>query len=197
MDNNYSLSDIASVARENDGFGGGNSAWVLILLFAMIFGWGNGGFGNNNNNNGLAQTDLNLLNAIQNGQRDIESRVQEVGTENISAIKDASYNNLAESRNIGDAVAVGFSGMQSSFCETQRAIDGVNYNGAINTASINSNIDNKFASLEKSLLEQRLNEQSQQITQLQTAQLLCGVPKVNPYAFGTYPYSNACCGSNI
>lgn len=33
----YSLSDIAAASNEVDGFGG-NSAWVLIILFALIFG---------------------------------------------------------------------------------------------------------------------------------------------------------------
>lgn len=103
MDGTYSLSDIASVAKDNDGFGNGNSAWVLILLFAMIFGWGNGGFGNNNN--GLAETDLNLLNAIQNGQRDIASDVQRTAYENMSTTKDSAYNNLSEIRDVQASVA--------------------------------------------------------------------------------------------
>lgn len=33
----YSLSDIATASREN-GFGG-DTAWCMIILFAMIFGW--------------------------------------------------------------------------------------------------------------------------------------------------------------
>ena len=53
--------------------------------------------------------------------------------------------------------------------------------------AINSNIDNKFAALEKSQLEQRIAEQSQQITQLQMAQMMCGVPKVNPYMYSISP----------
>lgn len=47
--NGYSLADIAAVANGNDGFGGGNGAWWIILLFLFGFGgfgWGNeGGFG--------------------------------------------------------------------------------------------------------------------------------------------------------
>lgn len=34
----YSLSDIAAASGES-GFGG-NNAWWVIILFAMIFGWG-------------------------------------------------------------------------------------------------------------------------------------------------------------
>ena len=40
-----SLADIAAVTdgnRNNDGFGNGNGWWVLIILFAIFGGWGNG-----------------------------------------------------------------------------------------------------------------------------------------------------------
>lgn len=41
-----SLADIAAVTRsnDNDGFGGNNGWWILIILFAL-FGWGNGSYG--------------------------------------------------------------------------------------------------------------------------------------------------------
>ena len=39
MDANYSLSDIVTATGGRDAFTGGNS-WVLIILFAMIFGGG-------------------------------------------------------------------------------------------------------------------------------------------------------------
>lgn len=46
-----SLADIAAVTKgngENDGFGGNNGWWILIILFAL-FGWGNNGWGNGGN----------------------------------------------------------------------------------------------------------------------------------------------------
>lgn len=39
-----SLSDIAAVTN-NDGFGGNNGWWILIILFALFGGWGNRGWG--------------------------------------------------------------------------------------------------------------------------------------------------------
>ena len=41
----------------NNGFAGGWDAWIVIILFALIFGWGgngwgNGGWGGNGNNGG-------------------------------------------------------------------------------------------------------------------------------------------------
>jgi len=53
----------------NGGFGGfgGNDAWILIILFAMIFGWGNGnGFGGGNNCGGNGAGWLYDVNANTN-----------------------------------------------------------------------------------------------------------------------------------
>lgn len=48
--NSPSLADIAAVTGNNkDGWGDGNGWWVLIILFAIFGGWGNGfggGYGN-------------------------------------------------------------------------------------------------------------------------------------------------------
>ena len=41
----YSISDLAAVARDGDGFGGGNGWWI-ILLFILLGGWGGRGWGN-------------------------------------------------------------------------------------------------------------------------------------------------------
>lgn len=84
-ENGYSLSDIQAATNGMGGFGGNEGMWIFALLILMF---GGGGFGFGNRTDGLAQTDLNLLNAVQNGQRDIEARVQEVGGESISAVKD-------------------------------------------------------------------------------------------------------------
>lgn len=39
-----SLADIAAVTKDGngDGWGNGNGWWVLIILFAIFGGWGNG-----------------------------------------------------------------------------------------------------------------------------------------------------------
>lgn len=46
MNPGVSLADIAAVTdRNGDGFGGNNGWWILIILFALFGGWGNGGYG--------------------------------------------------------------------------------------------------------------------------------------------------------
>ena len=50
---NMSLSDIAAVTRNVDGDGwGAGGGWIMIILFALIFG-GNGLWGNNNRGNAV------------------------------------------------------------------------------------------------------------------------------------------------
>lgn len=56
MDNDFATgyalgSDSASGDRNNSGFWGGDGWWAIII-FAMIFGWGNGGWGGFGGGNG-------------------------------------------------------------------------------------------------------------------------------------------------
>lgn len=86
--------------------------------------------------------------------------------------------------------------MAQCCCTTQRAIDGVNYNQAINTASINANIDAKFAAMEKNQLEQTIAAQQAQISQLQLAQQMNNVvryPNGFTYNAGMSPFCGGCC----
>ena len=75
-ENGYSLSDVAAVSGNGcNGMFGGSGIWIFALLF-LLFGM-NGGLGGG----GLQQSDIQRavdLNSIQNGQRDIEARVQEI-----------------------------------------------------------------------------------------------------------------------
>ena len=103
MDGNYSLSDIATVTggnRNGGMFGGDWSAWsILFLLFGLFGGgWGGGGYS--------ARADINegfALSGLQNGITAIQQ-----------GICDSTY---AITGKISDCC-----------CQTQRAIDGVNFN---------------------------------------------------------------------
>ncbi len=204
MENGYNLSDIAAVSGGMGGLGaGGGGAWVLIILFAMIFG--NGGFGGwGNGAAALTQGDLQRaidLNSIQDGQRDIEARVQEIGAENISAIKDAAYNNLSEIRDIGATVNAGFAAQQRCCCETLRAIDGVNYNGAINTASINANTTAQTQKILDALAQNKIESLQGRINQLEMQNALGNVvryPTMMAYNAGASPFCGGYtpCGGN-
>lgn len=98
-----------------------------------------------------------------------------------AAVKDGNY---AMSAQLADCC-----------CKTQRAIDGVNYNAAINTAAINKNIDDKFAALEKAGLQQTINAQAARIQQLELAQQMATVvryPTGYTYSAGQSPFCGNC-----
>jgi len=167
MENGYSLSDIAA-ASGAEGFGG--SAWWIIILF--LFAFMNGGFGGNNSLNQYAtaasQQEILFGQQFQN----LNSAINKVG----DGLSSLGYSQLqqmdANTSSINGNITAEGRAIQSQLC------------------AINSNIDNKFAALEKSSLEQRIAEQAQQINQLQLAQAMCGVPKVTT----TIPCGGCGCG---
>lgn len=61
MDNGMSLSDIAAVTRDNDGFGGSNGAWWIIILLLAL---GGGMWGNRQMPNGEPVTEAGLCSAM-------------------------------------------------------------------------------------------------------------------------------------
>lgn len=195
---NLSLSDIASVTRGADDNFGGNMGFFWIFALLLLAGGGFGGFGGNN---AIGQADLQRaidLNSIQQGQRDIEARVQEVGAENISTVKDVAYNNLSEIRDLQSAMNTGFANQQTCCCETQRAIDSVNYNGALNTASINETTVAQTQKILDAISANRMADMQNQINQLQLANAVSGVvryPSASTYYAGNNPFcSNSCNG---
>ncbi len=195
---NYSLSDLAAATNGNNDWGGGNMGFFWIFALLLLAG---GGFGGLGGNNAIGQADLQRaidLNSIQQGQRDIESRVQEVGAEGISATKDVAYNNLGEIRDVQAAVSAGFANQQSCCCETQRAIDGVNYNGAINTAAINANTTAQTQKILDAIATNRMADMQNQINQLQLQNATAGVvryPSASTYYAGANPFCSNTCGS--
>lgn len=131
MDGNYTLSDIAAVTdgnRNNNGmFGGDWSAWIILFLLFGLFGggWGNGFGGGFSNGGGsgfqgyATRADINegfALNGLQTGITAIQQ-----------GICDSTYA-------LNSAITGGFNAVNGRIadccCQTQRAIDGVNFNMA-------------------------------------------------------------------
>ena len=146
------------------------------------------------------------LNAILNGQADISANVQRAINEVNGTVQRAAYDNLSETRDVQaslsrDTAAIqstlmsGFANQKDCCCQLSNQIDSVKYENALNTASINSNIDSKFAALEKGQLEAQIAAQQNQINQLSLQQAMCGVPRINPYFYSVYPNYGGCgCG---
>ena len=76
---NMSLSDIAAVTRNVDGDGwGAGGGWIMIILFALIFG-GNGLWGNNNRGNAVTEADLCNANSFSELKNSVGRLSDQVG----------------------------------------------------------------------------------------------------------------------
>ena len=129
MDGNYTLSDIAAVTdgnRNNGMFGGDWSAWIILFLLFGLFGNGYGGFGGGFGGGGgsgfqgyATRADINegfALNGLQTGITAIQQGLCDSTYALSGAIKDCC-------------------------CQTQRAIDGVNYNMATGFAGVTNAVN--------------------------------------------------------
>lgn len=58
----YSLADIAAATGNNNGFGGENGAWWIIVLIALLGGFGRNGFGGGYGNGGTSVYEGYVLN---------------------------------------------------------------------------------------------------------------------------------------
>lgn len=90
MDGTYSLSDIASVTRDNDNFAGGS--WWVILLF--LFAMGGNGFGFGNRSNVATTEDLASgfnFSALQNKTNEILAAVNGVNQNLSNAVCTSTY----------------------------------------------------------------------------------------------------------
>lgn len=164
-----SLADIAAVTggnRNNDGWGDGNGWWVLIILFAIFGGWGNGiGWGNNGGNGGgyvataATQADIqrgfdnsaviSKLDGITNGLCD---GFYAVNNGMLTGFNGINTNILQTGYGIQQAInADTIANMQNTnalqsqlancCCETREAIQGVNYNMAQNTCALQNTMN--------------------------------------------------------
>lgn len=193
---NFSLSDVAAVTRNNGncgGFGMGDD-WILIILFAMIFGWGGGGFGGNRS--GTPVTEAGLCNSMN--FNDLQNAVGRL-SDQVSNMYTGLQNGLS---NIGYETLSNFNALERQLadccCTTQRGIDSVNYNGAMNTASINANTTAGIQKVLDKLCENENNALRARVQQLELQSAMCGVvryPTNTAYSAGNNPFFAGCCGN--
>ena len=174
MTNDYSLSDVASVVRNNgdlSGFGGG--AWWLIVLF--LFAFTGNGWGRNNNANGEPVTEAGLCSAMNfNDLQNAVGRLSDIG-------------------GLGRDVALGQAGISQQICKNSGDIK---YDMAMGFAAVNKNVDDKFAQMEKYQRDQTIAAQAARINQLELAQQMANVvryPTAYAYSAGPSPFCGGCC----
>lgn len=150
-----SASDVALLTGNgnNGGFGNnGDNAWWIILF--LIFGWGRNGFGGgygggsgvadnyvlatdfatierklDSVNSGICDATFALNNTMTNGFANVQQTLCQGFSGVNQAISNSAFNTERGLWNLSSQFA-------DCCCQTQRAIDGVNYNMAMNTNSI-------------------------------------------------------------
>lgn len=119
----------------------GEGIWSIVLL-AIIFGWGRGGFGFGG---GQGAGGFDASGSLTRAELFEGFNNQGVNSA-LTGLRDGQFG-------IETALCNGFNGvntnisnlgyqLQNCCCETQRAIDGVNYNMAANTCSLQNTIQN-------------------------------------------------------
>lgn len=207
-----SPSDVAVMMRDNDGWNGGMGfMWIFALL--ILANGGFGGWGNNGFANAIGYENLATSNEVQRGfdnqnsmanQREIlaavnGSALQEMQTSNqntqyITGQVMDKYNELERDlQNIAMAQQQAIANQSECCCNTLRAIDGVNYNAAMNTAAINANTTAQTQRILDALTGnemQRLRDQLQALELQNATANMVRYPTSTSYNAGWNPFCN-------
>ena len=204
-----SVGDVAALSNGGFGFGGFEGLIYLAVICAMFGGgFGFGGFGGGNaaavgmgmatqadmqrgfdQQNTLAQT-RDILAAVTGGTAQTIAASTANATNAIEAIKDGNASIIREFGNVETALTALSGKQQECCCEILRAVDGVNYNSAINTAAINANTTAQTQKILDAIMGNRMAEMSAQIQQLQLQNAMQGVlrfPSAWTFAGGQFP----------
>lgn len=193
---NMSLSDIAAVTG-NEGFGGMGGAWWVIILFVILFG---GGMWNNNNGNSVTEAGLCTANnfvGLENAVGRLNDQQQQQTMTLNDAVLNATYQTQSQLSSVGKDVALAQANLQlqsaTNAAETQRAIDGVNYNVTQDMAAINANTTAQVQKVLDTLQQNVIAGLQQQVNQLQLQNAMFGVvryPTASTFSAGFNPYFN-------
>lgn len=206
-----SVSDVAALSNGGfGGFGGGFEGLIYLAVIAAMFGggFGFGGFGNGagaavgmgmatqndvqrgfDNQNLQAQT-RDILSSVTGGTAQTIAASTQNAQNTINAIKDGNAALIREFGNVETALTSLGGKQQECCCEILRAVDGVNYNSAINTAAINANTTAQTQKILDAIMGNRMADMQSQINSLQLQNAMSGVlrfPSAWTFAGGQFP----------
>ena len=159
-----SLSDIAAVTGNNDGFGGNNGWWILIILLAL-FGWGGRGYGYGGfdqsgsagaaNNYVLASDFATLQRQLSDGFSSMERKGDTINNgicngfyTEAQLINGLDKSSMQNTNTIMTQLNNMAANEQACCCATQNIINtgfaDINYKLATDTCSINTNVANQI-----------------------------------------------------
>ena len=187
------------------GFGMNGLGGIFALLILLgIFSGGFGGFGGGNAQqyatrdqvqNGFDTQNMQMqtsgiLNAVTSGTAQTISASTQNAANAINAIKDGNAALIREFGNVETALTALGGQSQECCCNILRAVDGVNYNSAINTAAINANTTAQTQKILDAIMGNRMADMQNQINALQLQAATSNVlryPNSWTYNGGSFP----------
>ena len=203
MDTNGTITPVMNVGDRGGWGDGGAFLWIFALLilagggFGGLGGYGQGGVSTLNadmqrgfdTQNLQAQT-RDILGAVTNGTAQTIAASTQNAANAITAIKDGNAALVREFGTVETALTALGGQSQQCCCEILRAVDGVNYNQAINTASINANTTAQTQKILDAIMGNRIADMQQQINTLQLQAATAGMlrfPMAWTYNGGVFP----------
>ena len=199
-------SGITPVMPINGGYDNFGGSWIFLFAILALMWGGNGAFGGGNLgyrpataedvNNGFNFNDLqnqnrDIINAITSGTAQSVATTNAVYHDTVAAFND-KYGELQ--RDVA-GLAVGQANLLAKqnecCCSINRAIDGVNYNAALNTAAIKDAILLDGQKTRELITTNKIEALQQRIYKLELDRAMSGVvryPNTTSYDSGTNPF---------
>ena len=183
------------------GFGGGDGGLFAILLIVLLMGggaWGmngRGAFGTEAIQNQMQQG-FDNQNTMAN-QREILAATNQVYHDITGYVGDKYAELDRDVLGIGSTLQQVMANQNQCCCSTLRAIDGVNYAAAQNTAAINANTTAAVQKVLDAITENKIEALQGKINQLELNNAVAGVvryPTTFSYNAGQSPFCNGSCG---
>lgn len=195
--NGYSLADVA--AATGNSWGNGNNEWWILILFLFFFMGGNGFNGRQTVTTDDMQNQFNFAslerqnNEITANSRqvayDLSNDISQLGFALNTAVRDA-WSGLNENIRDSQSLIQGLgSTVEQCCCSTNRNIDSVRYDAALNTRDIMKNDCDNTQKILDAISGNRMADMQNQINQLQLQSALCGVVKYPMSATYTAGYA--------
>lgn len=161
----------------NSGFFGGDGWWAIIL-FAMIFGWGNNGWGNNGsgamNNYVLGSDFATIQRQLSDGFGNLTSQSRfiqnglcdgfySMNTSLLNGFSGVNQNIMQNGYETKNAIQSLSSQLADCCCRTQSSIQGVNYNMAMQTNAIEKSLCDGFRGIRDEITANRIEDKNAQI----------------------------------
>ena len=177
------ITPVMNVGGGDGGIFGGGNGFLGIFGLLILVGLLNGGFGgfgggqqqyatrdqvqNGFDTQNMQMQTAGILNAVTNGTAQTISASTQNAANAINAIKDGNAALIREFGTVETALTALGGQSQECCCNILRAVDGVNYNGAINTAAINANTTAQVQKILDAIMGNRMADMQSQINALQ------------------------------